>query len=138
LQREQLARAQAGTGDNIISLTGGEFPNMPEEWLDLGNNLPWDERLAAEYNLQKRKCQNMRKLVIIHPGGLGLGPDSVQINDEVWILAGSQVPFILRSVDGSPRRYKLIGEAYVHGIMHGEGMEGVDLNQLDYRQILLV
>jgi hypothetical protein len=106
-----MARPQSGTGGNIIFLTGGEFPNMPEEWLDLGDDLPWDERLEAEYMLQKRKCQNMRKLVIIHPGGLGLAPDSVQIGDEVWILAGSQVPFILRSVDGSLRRYKLIGEA---------------------------
>ena len=137
-QHEQMARSQSGKGDNIVFLTGGEFPNMPEEWLDLGDNLPWDQRLEAEYMLEKRKCQNMRKLVIIHPGGLGLAPDSVQIGDEVWILAGSQVPFILRSVDGSPRRYKLIGEAYVHGIMHGEAMEGVDLNQLDGRQLLLV
>jgi len=96
IQHEQMARSQAGTGDNIIFLTGGEFPNMPEEWLDRGDNLPWDERLEAEYTLQKRICQNMRKLGIIHPGGLGLAPDSVQIGDEVWILAGSQVPFILR------------------------------------------
>ncbi|KAF8856023.1 hypothetical protein BDZ45DRAFT_675824 [Acephala macrosclerotiorum] len=133
-----MTRFQSGAGDNLVFLTGGEFPNIPEEWLDLGDNLPWDKRLEAEYMQQKRKCQNMRKLVIIHPNGLGLAPDSVAIGDEVWILAGSQVPFILRSVDGSLRRYKLIGEAYVHGIMHGEGMEGLHLNQLDSRQILLI
>jgi len=84
-----MARSQAGTADSIISLTGGEFPNMPGEWLDRGDNLPWDKRLEADYMLQKRKCQKMRELIIVHPGGLGLAPDSVQVGDEVLILAGS-------------------------------------------------
>ncbi|KAK3658343.1 hypothetical protein LTR56_001754 [Elasticomyces elasticus] len=53
---------------------------------------------------------------------LGYGPDSVQIGDQVWILAGGKVPFILRpKVNG---RFELVGEAYVHGIMHGEAVLG--------------
>ncbi len=67
---------------------------------------------------QKKTCQRMRKLVIICPAGLGLAPDSVAVEDEVWIIAGSPVPFILRPVGNN--KYKLIGEVYVHGIMHGE------------------
>ncbi|CZR56091.1 uncharacterized protein PAC_05979 [Phialocephala subalpina] len=36
---KQILGSQSGTGDNIIFLTGGDFPNMPEEWLDKGDNL---------------------------------------------------------------------------------------------------
>jgi len=56
--------------------------------------------------------------------------------DLYWILAGSQVPFILRPVGNN--KYKLIGEVYVHGTLHGEGMEGVDIEYLGIRRILLV
>lgn len=38
--------------------------------------------------------------------------------DEVWILKGAKVPFLLRRE--RENRYRIIGEAYVHGIMYGE------------------
>ncbi|KAK8101332.1 HET-domain-containing protein [Apiospora kogelbergensis] len=53
--------------------------------------------------------------------GLGYEP---QPGDEVWILAGGKVPFILRPVtEGQSHqelRYKLVGDCYVEGIMDGE------------------
>ncbi|KAK0609423.1 heterokaryon incompatibility protein-domain-containing protein [Immersiella caudata] len=53
---------------------------------------------------------------------LGMGPVSSQVGDEVWILKGARTPFILRRK--GPDQYQLIGEAYVHGIMHGEALQG--------------
>jgi hypothetical protein len=51
---------------------------------------------------------------------LGIGPKSIRIGDEVWVLAGANVPFVLRKLDGDRNKYALVGEAYVHGIMHGD------------------
>ena len=118
-------------------LDGGDFGDtIPSEWLDRGENLPWDDAMEGEYMYEKGlKLQN-RKLAIISPGGLALVPESAAIEDEVWIIAGSRVPFVLRLVSGDG--FKLIGEAYVHGIMHGEGMEGVDRQSLGIRYIKLV
>jgi len=53
---------------------------------------------------------------------LGMGPISSQVGDEIWVLKGSRAPFILRRKGTG--QYQLIGEAYVHGIMHGEAVEG--------------
>ncbi|KAK8058831.1 HET-domain-containing protein [Apiospora phragmitis] len=53
---------------------------------------------------------------------MGLGYDP-QPGDEVWILAGGKVPFILRPVtDGHSQepRYTLVGDCYVESIMDGE------------------
>jgi hypothetical protein len=61
-----------------------------------------------------------RSLFIDCNGELGLGPSSIEIRDEVWILAGVSVPFILRP-EGEGQ-FRLISEAYVHGIMHGEAI----------------
>lgn len=62
-------------------------------------------------------------------GHLGLGLISTREGDEVWILEGCQVPCLLRPMGEG--RYKLVGEAYVHGIMHGEALEGLDVKNLD-------
>ncbi|KAI0098139.1 heterokaryon incompatibility protein-domain-containing protein, partial [Nemania sp. FL0031] len=54
-------------------------------------------------------------------GEIGLGSKLVNSGDEVWVLAGGNVPFVLRRVmDG---RYRLLEECYVHGVMHGEAVE---------------
>lgn len=52
----------------------------------------------------------------------GLGPTEVAKKDLICILYGCSVPVVLREVgDG---KYKLIGEAYIHGLMDGEALEG--------------
>lgn len=51
---------------------------------------------------------------------LGIGQRSLQNGDEIWLLGGARVPFILRKrTEGG---YTLIGETYVHGMMRGEMM----------------
>ncbi|KAK6849495.1 hypothetical protein PG995_013328 [Apiospora arundinis] len=53
--------------------------------------------------------------------GLGYEP---QTGDEIWVLAGGKVPFILRPLvtdnQGQEARYTLVGDCYVEGIMDGE------------------
>lgn len=69
---------------------------------------------------------------------IGLG-DRILPGDEIWILFGGSVPFILRPYpDDSEHHgcYALIGDCYVHGIMDGEAMETWEDN--DTREALLV
>jgi hypothetical protein len=64
-----------------------------------------------------------RRLFHTSKGYLGLGPALLQAGDLVCVLAGGAIPFVLRQdsrSSPSKRRFKLVGEAYVHGIMHGE------------------
>jgi hypothetical protein len=66
---------------------------------------------------------------------LGLGPIDMQANDEVWVLAGGSTPFVLRPDATGTGRYRLLGSAYVHGIMHGEAVAEFDESRL--RHIIL-
>lgn len=63
---------------------------------------------------------NNRRVFRTENGLLGTGAKSVRANDEVWVLCGANVPFVLRRA-GDGGRYRLVGEAYVHGLMHWEG-----------------
>ncbi|KAI1325016.1 heterokaryon incompatibility protein-domain-containing protein [Xylariaceae sp. FL0255] len=49
----------------------------------------------------------------------GIAPQSLLPGDQVWILSGADTPYVLREVK-SEEGWQVIGEAYVHGIMHGE------------------
>lgn len=72
-----------------------------------------------------RNATEGRQLFCTDKGLLGLGPKSTSKDknrtDEIWILRGARVPFILRAEGGN--RYKIVGEAYVHGIMYGEEVD---------------
>jgi hypothetical protein len=52
---------------------------------------------------------------------IGRGPISVSKGDEVWILAGGKVPYILHPLGND--KYEFIGKAYLDGIMYGEVVE---------------
>lgn len=58
-------------------------------------------------------------LFVTQMGYLGMGPSSMMVGDEVWILHGSNVPFVLRPFQ-SMGHYICIGDVYLHGIMSGE------------------
>ncbi|KAF2838109.1 hypothetical protein M501DRAFT_1004951 [Patellaria atrata CBS 101060] len=61
---------------------------------------------------------------------LGWVPDPAKPGDLICILYGGRTPYVLRpSVNG---RYKLIGPAYVHGLMYGEAMKMKDVVEEDF------
>ncbi|KAI0423746.1 heterokaryon incompatibility protein-domain-containing protein [Xylaria sp. FL1042] len=52
----------------------------------------------------------------------GIGPETMNCGDRVCILYGANVPFVLRpQVRGDG--YILIGECYIHKLMHGEAVQ---------------
>ncbi|KAL8707627.1 MAG: hypothetical protein Q9220_007365 [cf. Caloplaca sp. 1 TL-2023] len=59
-------------------------------------------------------------------------PKQRKIGDVVAILYGWETPFLLRPVQDG---YLLVGECYVHGIMHGEVIEGGYGEELDFKLV---
>lgn len=60
-----------------------------------------------------------RCLFTTNKGHYGLGPWITKAGDECHLLKGARVPFVLRRADDG-LSLKVVGEAYLHGIMHGE------------------
>ncbi|KAH6716564.1 heterokaryon incompatibility protein-domain-containing protein [Leptodontidium sp. MPI-SDFR-AT-0119] len=70
-----------------------------------------------------------RSLLLTEDGCLGLAPQAVKAGDLVTVLLGCVSSMILRPVTSDPmchskQRYKVVGEAYCHGIMQGEAILG--------------
>ncbi|KAK1010737.1 hypothetical protein B0A54_01176 [Friedmanniomyces endolithicus] len=60
-----------------------------------------------------------RNMFASSTGYLGLVPHGTREGDVVFVVRGADVPYVLRQYEGG---YELIGEAYVQGIMEGEGL----------------
>lgn len=70
-----------------------------------------------------------RVFFIIRGGRMGIEPQGCKHGDGVAVLEGSHVPFVLRGPErswesGIDADVRLIGEAYVHGIIRGEAVVG--------------
>jgi len=95
-------------------------------------------------NVSVQTATTGRVFFITEQGYMGLGPAHVEIGDDVAVLAGGHTPFILRPTQekeidrdyGVQQCYKLIGDCYVHGLMDGEAVEGID-DVEDLSQIFL-
>lgn len=93
------------------------------------------EKISIYYSLVDMAV--IQAFFITECGYIGIAPPSVQINDDVWILFGGRVPFVLRprgngcsslGLEGADE-YLFVGDAYVHGIMDGEIVENYDGNK---------
>jgi len=58
-----------------------------------------------------------RRLFKTTKGYIGIGPRSLQKGDAVTLFKGGMVPLVIRSLGD---KWELIGDCYIHGIMHGE------------------
>ncbi|OLN86060.1 Heterokaryon incompatibility protein 6, OR allele 6 [Colletotrichum chlorophyti] len=83
------------------------------------------------------KTTTGRRFFISKLGYIGLAPAAARVGDKVCVLAGGKMPFIVRDLERSgqtPRtstfktetNCRLIGDAYVHGLMDGEAIAMVD------------
>lgn len=69
-----------------------------------------------------------RRIFTTQQGRLGVGSRSLKPGDKVCILWGCPVPLLLRR---NGARFQLVGDAYVHGIMHGESISEGNYGEFD-------
>ncbi|KAL0262769.1 hypothetical protein SLS55_001742 [Diplodia seriata] len=93
---------------------------------------PLTTRIA--HVLAPSSSSSTRRLFVTEGGRLGVGPAGSAAGDVVAVLMGGEMPFLLREEseeeDEEGRRNKtglvrLVGEAYVHGVMRGEVVESL-------------
>ena len=108
------------------SSLGAEFEEALDANIDRRNATVTQvdyERPFAQLRLEMNLTVGHRRLFRTNGNLLGVGPDNMELGDEVWVLAGSSTPFALRQVNTKGTEYQLLGEVYLHGMMHGEATD---------------
>jgi hypothetical protein len=101
--------------DELLWMIGGKAPLLD------ANGEPSTimlKRIDEFLRLVGMRAQNRRPFVTAQ-GYLGLGPADMKVDDVLVIFLGSDIPFMIRTVE-KDEEYKLVGEAFTQGIMSGE------------------
>ena len=122
---EALEKKLKGSGEYIVDLLEqlgleqGWFPSPAEVRDAMFDGNGGDEPHVGFLDSVCHRLWPCRKFFRTSDGRFGVGPRGLTVSDEVWLLEGGKTPFILRrEPDGHSHR--IIGEAYIHGVMHGE------------------
>ncbi|KAG6368461.1 hypothetical protein INS49_002668 [Diaporthe citri] len=127
LRRRFMEADEGGEPPKYISWAQGPLfqkPNVLQDLLfrprtDLA--LPPVAKTGRAHCFQEamRGACTWRRLIVTENGHVGLGPQATELGDVVCILEGAIMPLILRP-EADSDSFKLVGEAYVQGMMFGE------------------
>ncbi|KAM7184263.1 Heterokaryon incompatibility protein (HET) domain containing protein [Rhypophila sp. PSN 637] len=108
--------------EGLRQATAPGVANGAENWsITLGQHL--QEVIAYSSTVFLASCS--RPFLTSH-GWVGRGPAEMRPGDVVVILWGCWLPIVLRPCggDADDLKYQLVGDAYVHGLMDGEYVQG--------------
>jgi hypothetical protein len=108
----------------------------PEDEERLRISLPRDALDSGRFSNIAGPHIRERRFAITERGYMGMVPPYSKTGDEVFIIPGAQVPFVLRhrrrTDTSSGEKWELVGESYFHGMMDGEMVhEGCAEQQLE-------
>lgn len=81
---------------------------------------------------------NRRVLVYTEGGRYGFAPQCTKSGDLCAVLFGCKVPFLLRPTGEGHSQYRLVGEAYIQGLMEGEVVDRLNGGELLGSDLILV
>jgi hypothetical protein len=109
----------------------------PGEPTDDFNGDP-NEGDAEQFVLDIQQSCQARSFVITEKGYVGLGPWIAKPGDVCCLIPGSRVPFVLREFQGRDTCFRLVGEAYLHGLMRGEVFDLIGREDLKEGTIVIL
>ena len=76
-------------------------------------------RVARHFDRDVLRMAKNRRFCTTKKGYMGWAPPEAQAGDQICVLMGGQVLYIVRPVEGG---HRYLGEAYVHGLMDGKAL----------------
>lgn len=103
----------------ISNLNFGDGSQLPQQ--QFVDNIEFNDLYESLVGMMENQV-----FFITKSGYIGIGPPQTQSGDQVWVLHGGNVPFVMREIaerESDRPQLTLVGDAYVHGIMSGEALD---------------
>ena len=111
------------------------------EYLEESQTLPQGIRGVTEASRSEKhgiieasisRWSSQRRFCVTRTGALACVPKLSRYGDIICVLLGGEVPYVLRPTGAGS--FWVVGECYVHGIMHGESLSG-DAEVTEFRLV---
>ncbi|KAF4337924.1 heterokaryon incompatibility (het-6OR allele) [Fusarium beomiforme] len=144
-QRERIFENALSGGFTSMHWAIGcdEYSNAYKAWLEWfisaeGALAKTSKQVIQDFDELIRQTSERRRFIATSDGQIGFGPEAALEGDAIVILPGGKVPFVLRRLDDTEHgavAYRLLGDAFINGVMAGEN---VDISSADFRDIVIV
>jgi hypothetical protein len=142
-RRGQLGMAESATRSVHPGVTANAkaTPNLlldaesePVDWDEFTSGIGAHELTTETTSSFLFQTFTLGKSVLMRTdhGYIGVGRTGIQSGDVICVLAGANVPVVLRAVDG---HYELISYAFIVGLMHGEAWKLVETGKRAMQRI---
>ncbi|KAK5123142.1 hypothetical protein LTR85_003340 [Meristemomyces frigidus] len=91
--------------------SSGDAVDVNRTFADLGVFIAWSQGIVHRFDCRRVMTRSSDRHV-------GWVPEAAKEGDEVLLVQGAPFPFVVRRLASG--RYKVVGDAYIDGIMHGE------------------
>ena len=105
------------TSENQLARPDVEGREFQAWWETLTMQAPHTLMEFMDFNKAFLLHWSRRSFFTTTCGHIGIGPAATKKGDYISLLAGAQVPFVLRSKSD---KFQVVGEAYVHELMDGK------------------
>ena len=117
----------------------------------------WSAEELADYFWALSACTHDLRVATTAGGMVGLTPPTTRTGDRICLFSGARAPYVLRNTQGGKHKfatrmkhilgsrkqaaeenlpeYKLVGEAYIRGAMHGEVLMKPGLTKTEIRLV---
>ena len=116
---------------------------LQEYFIESENSKEIDAHALREALMQRDRVNVRRRMVITSEGYVGMVLETVHKNDLIVALLGCTMPMALRPIptlnhDGEvSKRFEVVGECYIHGLMEGQAMEWLEKGEVDLQDIAI-
>lgn len=101
-----------------------------ESLAEEGGNLAPD---AARYARVLERVARRRRFFATRRGRIGPGPGDARVGDRVAVVFFCPTVYLLRQAEGRAA-WRMVGEAYVHGLMYGEALAMLEKGEVAEKQ----
>ena len=113
----------------LALMLGGSHLNLSDAQLGAVKEIIKFNQQGTEASKEKQMgsllgaASAFRRFGVTRRGYMALVPADAETGDVVAVFVGAKVPYALRkSAGAAASKYRLVGEAYLHGFMHGEAL----------------
>ncbi|VTT72411.1 unnamed protein product [Fusarium fujikuroi] len=81
------------------------------------------KQVIQDFDELIRQTSERRRFIVTSDGQLGFCPERCEKGDVIMIIPGGKVPYVLRKTEDvkcTLRRYRLLGDAFINGVMEGQ------------------
>lgn len=113
-----------------------EMKRFMQATLDVGESIAQEGNIsnnALRYIKVLERITKRRTFFVTRDRRIGIGPIDTVVGDKLVVIFYTPTPYLIRQNAGRTT-FKMIGEAFVHGLMYGEVLDILDREQVQERK----